>query len=436
MRLFLFIFIIYTLMSCATQNVVTSRQESGSLFSVLQGATSENETIFRVVYPKALKISYKVIDSDGKELQINLVQSFSRKDSVFKVIHLKATGLTLNKNYTLKLVSREKRLEDSRHFKALDTRKKQMSFLVASCMSDSYNEVGNVMWPKAFAHNPDVTFLIGDNIYADVFSGLYLGSFQKITPKHMWNRYVDHAMKLKIYFMKKLTPTYVTWDDHDFGINDGGKAYPYIKESKKMLNTFFGRQKSNQLNYGPGVSSLVQLGGMNFFFLDGRSFRDQKGKVKGSHFGLKQRNWIKRNLNKSKLNWLISGDQFFGGYHPYESFQGDHKVTFQSFLTDIKKSQALVGFLSGDRHLLEVMKIPKSELGFETYEYTVSGIQTKMYPGSLAKNENPYRESGFDGVANYAILKTDRSNNVLKTSLEGFSASGKELKAKHTYKFN
>ena len=41
---------------------------------------------------------------------------------------------------------------------------------------------------QAFKHKPDVTFLIGDNIYADTYSGIYLGNTYPVKPRHLWNR--------------------------------------------------------------------------------------------------------------------------------------------------------------------------------------------------------------------------------------------------------
>lgn len=426
----------YLFIGCTNTKIIPSQTTPSMSFSVIQGSTTETSTLFRIVYPKALKVKYIVQANDGKLLKTKIVESVSRKFSVFKVEHVRVNGLSLEKEYTLKITSDKKGWSDERTFRALDTKKKNMSILVASCMSDGYNSVGEVMWPKAFSHNPDVAFLTGDNIYADIFSGLYLGSFAKVNPMHLWNRYVDHAMSLKVNFMRELTPIYVTWDDHDFGKNNGGREFPYVKQSKQLLNTFFARGNLGDLNYGPGVSSLVSLGGMNFFFLDGRSFRDSKKNASGRHFGRKQREWLRTNINSKKLNWLISGDQFFGGYHPFESFEGDHPEAFETFIKELKSSKSQIAFISGDRHLVEVMKVPESKLGYTTYEYTISGIQTKMFPRSLDRNPNPMRVGGFDGRANYAIIKTQNLGGNVKTEFYGYSKSGIETKVTHSHQIN
>ena len=134
-----------------------------------------------------------------------------------------------------------------------------------------------------------------------------------------------------------------------------------------------------------------------------------------------------KNLDPKKVNWLISGDQFFGGYHQWESFEGNHPETFKKFIEGIKNSKNKVAFMSGDRHLIEVMGIPKNHLGYKTYEYTVSGIHTKMYPGSLKRDPNPNRIGGFDGLPNYAILNTSNLYNGVNILFEAYSIKGAEL---------
>jgi alkaline phosphatase D len=419
-------FLSVTLFSCSNTKIINSRPESNYGFSIIQGSTTETSTIIRVIYPKKLKVTYEVKDSSGNIKPVKNVKTFLRKYSEFKIEHIKVKKLDTDETYTLKINSDNKRWKDERKFRALDTKKNDLKILVASCMSDAFNEIGNDMWPKAFAQSPDVSFLIGDNLYADTYSGIYLGKNYPATPQHLFKRYMDHAMNMKLYRLKKLTPTYVTWDDHDYGKNDGGKEYPYKKESKDILNIFFPREKSGHLQFGPGVSTSVELGGMNFLFLDGRSFRSEKKDPSGTHFGKKQKVWIKNNLKSNKINWLISGDQFFGGYHPWESFQGNHPETFVRFLNDIKKSKSKVIFMSGDRHLVEVMKIPQEKLGYETYEYTISGIHTKMYPGSLARDPNPYRVGGFDGDPNFGIFRLKSTPKGLNVYFSAYSRSGKE----------
>ena len=225
MKFLLSFFLAFIFLGCSNTQLITSRPKSNYKFSVLQGSTTSDATLIRVIYPKKLQVEYTVTNSDKKTFKVTRVKSFSKKHSVFKVEHIKVTGLSLSETYTLKITSDNKRWNDVRTFKALDTKKNNLKILVASCMSDSFNEIGNDIWPKAFSKKPDVTFLIGDNLYAETYAGKYLGKDYPAAPAHLWNRHVDHAMTLKLNRMDHLTPTYATWDDHDYGKNDGNKTF-------------------------------------------------------------------------------------------------------------------------------------------------------------------------------------------------------------------
>jgi alkaline phosphatase D len=128
---------------------------------------------------------------------------------------------------------------------------------------------------------------------------------------------------------------------------------------------------------------------------------------------------------------MISGDQFFGNYHRWESYEGLHPKEFKEFKESLRRS---LGhnyiFISGDRHLVEVMKIDESEFGKEAYEFTISGMHTKMYPGSLARDSNKRRVSGFDGTPNYGVFDIS-SNGII---FSGHSIKKKEIEQKVNFK--
>src|SRR5690606_28683895 len=108
------------------------------------------------------------------------------------------------------------------------------------------------------------------------------------------------------------------------------------------------------LVYGPGIASRLNLRGMHFTFLDDRSFRDNDN-PDGEHFGPEQEEWLFQDLKTSQLpTWIISGDQFFGGYHKYDSYEGNHPRAFENFLKQLKEIPTPFVFVSGDRHMTEV----------------------------------------------------------------------------------
>ncbi|MCP4146916.1 MAG: alkaline phosphatase family protein, partial [bacterium] len=50
------------------------------------------------------------------------------------------------------------------------------------------------------------------------------------------------------------------WDDHDFGVNDGGKECPMIKESKKEFLEFFDVPENSPRRKRDGIYTSYLLG--------------------------------------------------------------------------------------------------------------------------------------------------------------------------------
>ena len=73
------------------------------------------------------------------------------------------------------------------------------------------------------------------------------------------------------------------WDDHDFGLNDGGGDYPYKKDTEKMFLNFWNIPQSDLRRNREGIyfKETKQIDGMEveIIGLDTRYFRSKlKGK--------------------------------------------------------------------------------------------------------------------------------------------------------------
>ncbi|MCY4643483.1 MAG: alkaline phosphatase D family protein [Bacteriovoracales bacterium] len=379
-----------------------------SSLAVLQGLTTPTTAQFSLVSPhrpEGLNLT-----AEGGKSSISLTHISGRYLENFSmgVSLWKATGLQLGTKYTLVIRNAQSRVLDRRFFWALDTSSTSPTIAVASCMSDRYDDdIQEKNWKSVIQNRPDMIFLIGDNVYADKHIGLK-GSAR---PKDLWKRYLDVRTTLYLFKSKRLIPTLAVWDDHDYGVNNGGKHYKYKKEAKEVFEAFYPQRPISgapHFRRGPGVSSVFRAFNMQWIFLDNRTFRDKKGGER--HWGLQQERWLMEQLNsKQKFhgNAIIQGDQFFGGYHTYESFEGYHQKNFTQMMKKIFKSKFPSFFLSGDRHLFELMEIPKEEFGYKTYEVTTSGIHAKVYPGDWEwdKRPNPRQIKGIGEVNNYALLR-------------------------------
>lgn len=413
----LFILALFTLAGCQSAPPVAPAPPAP--LSILQGATDSTSTVLSIVVPKTSAYDFH-LRFDGTELKAPALQVESRDHSEFKALTLVLKGLRPDSRYSLIVTDESGAPIDERTFKTYPTQMLQPQIAVISCTSDRYVDLQREQWREVWRQAPDALFLIGDNVYID--EGKLRGT--TITDKEIWRRYVEARLALEIYRMKELIPVFATWDDHDYGHNDADSRFAYKAQAKAIFNTFFPMHQNTFVNRGPGVASALSFGQQTFVFFDDRSFRSPKKITPGdTHFGGEQEKWFLGLLKKKKGPfWLISGDQFFGGYHPFESYEGHHPDSFKTFLKNIKASQRTVIFVSGDRHVAEIMKIPKERLGYETYEFTSSGLHAHMYPGSLAKTPNPLAIYGKDGTPHYILFQSQAtgSNRLkLKTKVLG-----------------
>ena len=385
-------------------------------WAIIQGPSTEIETVFAVQHKKNETVSACVgIPQVPCSLQPKETIKKSSESSDSVLTHFRFQITDPDPEYTLLIKSNFN--TDERRFSMLKDKVK-LKFAVVSCMDDSLTEVQRAMWSNLLAKTPDVIFFIGDNVYADKF----LQRFEAATPNVLWRRYFETRESLDIFRAKKLIPIYATWDDHDYGSNDGNSDYPFKIAAKDTFFAFFPQYDSAVFQRGPGVASILQLAKQDFIFLDDRTFRskDKMGDLE-THWGMEQEDWLWKRLKSNKSpTWLINGDQFFGAYHKFESYEGRHPVSFKKFLKELATIGKPVNFISGDRHLTEIMKIEKKEFGREAYEFTSSGIHAAVFPDSWSKSPNPRQLDGVSGAYNYMIIESTLEGAYLKSKATAY----------------
>jgi len=431
---YLFIVLLFFLASCQTsKNKLSPSPFTNHPLSIVQGATDSDETYISVLGTDKLHpLEYFVTEVNdlGKKSnalkKVEVVKTFwsPKKDRV--VEHLHVEGLELNRTYKL-LAKKDGLIIDERSFQAFNSKKKRPRIGVASCMDDRFDEEATRMWSSYLNKFVDLNFFIGDNVYAD-YNGLLKVKVDSV--EQLWRRYAETLENLYVYHSSILKPTFFMWDDHDYGLNDGGAEYDLKEDSLKVFETFYPRYAVDgfkKTNFG--VGSLLEAYGQNFLFLDSRFYRETNDK-KGSHLGKKQFEYVKNQLQKSKKPlWMIKGDQFFGDYHPYESYEKLHPEEFKDFVSLLNKAKRPVLFLSGDRHLTEIMKLKSPEFNFNSYEITSSGIHAKVFKDSLKKHPNPRQLVGKSGVYNYTVIEvlSDRKYKVSSFGEKNWSHFSREL---------
>lgn len=384
-------------------------------YSILQGVTNSKEVEFSVLADTE-NLRFELRDSEGEILQPDetkiVTRSFS-KWMVHKIVFVRDA----QKDYNLYVYEGEK-IVDQRLVGRGQKEQTRLRIAVASCMSDHFPKDFKI-WDTLASKNPEYLLMIGDNVYADINKNSMV---QAVDPELLWKRYVETRLALPVYFQKKLIPVHATWDDHDYGINDGNVKWGYKKEAKEIFDAFFAQDMSDDDYYkGHGVGGMLSLGDFNLYFLDGRTFRSDI--KEGTHLGLDQTAWLISKLREeSSPSFIIKGDQFFGGYHKFESFEGSHPNDFQQFVAELTKINTPFIFLSGDRHMSEIMQFPRGMFGKPSFEITSSPIHSKVYPDR--NDQNPWRVVSENAHPNFTIIDNLAQNDHWFLEIENFGVNG------------
>jgi alkaline phosphatase D len=420
---------------------------------VMQGATSSTATQVVMTVGKAQSLLHIYLYDRALQqvFQPSKRKVAQREFSEFKNIQVYFDNLKNKTTYELVIADEDGHLIDEREISTLDETDQKMKFAVISCSDDNFkSEEVDKIWQELNDTQLPVIFAIGDNVYADKKNGQVINP---MTEEILWQRHVDTRQTLNIFKMHRLTPFISVWDDHDFGLNDGTRTFPLRDKSLQTFKDFYAQENiPNVFENGPGVSSQFVFAGQKFILMDARYFRsvnkptaawDKLGDAlknytkapvlediaaDETHFGAEGEAWLYQNLDKDdQPTWLISGDQFFGAYHIFESYEGSHPTSFKSFTDKLKTTKSHVVFVSGDRHLSEVMEIEKAVLDYPTYEITSSPMHSTVTDKGWEVFKNPRQILGHSGLYNYTLIESEVQNKVMNFKLMDLSSDHKSL---------
>lgn len=299
------------------------------------------------------------------------------------------------------------------------------SEVVVTFGSCNKNDVENVFWDDIQLQNPDVFIWGGDIVYADTddvekIQSLY--DLQNKVPAYA-------ALKEKVFITG-------TWDDHDYGLNDGGEEFKAKAKSQQAFLNFMGVSKTSKRRTQQGVysSQLISkpAGVVKIINLDTRYFRTSltsdagKGRRykpnplnEGTILGKEQWQWLKTELQNSKadFNLIVSSIQFLSDQHGFEKWANhpSEVIKMKQLILDSKAKGVIV--LSGDRHISEFSKTAVDGLAYPLIDFTSSGL-THSY--SAFKGEpNPYRVKEVVSVPSYGALFLDLKSKIAVMRIMG-----------------
>lgn len=279
--------------------------------------------------------------------------------------------------------------------------------------------------------NSDLALLIGDNIYGDT------DDMAVLRDKYQTLRRNPHYSAFE-----RSVPILATWDDHDFGLNDGGADFVKRSESQAEFLHFWNVPKDSARWDREGVYHCEILGPvgsrLQVILLDTRFFRSplKQGptrRVAGPYvadpdpsktmLGDDQWNWLaERLLEPAEIRLVVSSIQCLpeaAGQETWSNLPAERK----KFL-DLLRSTSANGviLLSGDRHWAE-LSVLRDELDYPLYELTSSSLNQKHPRGTPSENRFRAVPQTFH-QENFGVIDVDWSHARPEVELRLLDAEG------------
>ena len=219
-----------------------------------------------------------------------------------------------------------------------------------SCIDQNYSQP---IWASIKDKNVDTFMFLGDNVYGDHPSG----KLDKLKES-----YSSQSHKLPKWLKNKKVVS--IWDDHDYGINDGGGDFKNKRESQKIFLDFWDIPDSDIRHSRDGLyfNELINIDGfkINLVVLDTRFFRSKLSSNKSPYtptnnldttiLGDVQWSWFEEVLKQeSDLILVLSSIQVLATEHVFEKWDlFPHERSRIIKLLDSTQTKSLI--ISGDRH--------------------------------------------------------------------------------------
>jgi alkaline phosphatase D len=239
------------------------------------------------------------------------------------------------------------------------------------------------LWNQIAQESPDYLILLGDNVYNDVRNNF--GQWQPASVEAIQNSYAElEADEGWSALSSKLgrDRIFATWDDHDYGLDNGDRTYVNRDGSLEAFLNFFHTDAADfdyRLKrggvYKSHIVSIPRGDELNDFIvkvimMDTRYFKDPKGSAGADILGDEQWTWLEAEINgagagagagddmQPDLILLGSSIQVLSTQKIFEETWSDYPVPRQRLLNLITNSHCQnILILSGDVHMMEVSQV-------------------------------------------------------------------------------
>ena len=259
---------------------------------------------------------------------------------------------------------------------------------LGSCLDQDYPQP---IWQSIKKEDLNYFIFLGDNVYGDT----RYGSLRKMKSAY------DKQKKVLPDFLNDISILSI-WDDHDFGINDGGADYRFKRQAQELYLDFWDITKDDDRSNREGIyfskNEIFFNKKFKFIFLDTRFFRSKlKGKKSNyieniepdaTILGNAQWTWLENEL-KSDFDFLFifSSIQIIAKDHRFEKWS-NFPIERAKLFELLEKFNDKTILFSGDRHragiyrkngIIEVTSSSMNKPG-SSFSETDSYLIGKTYP--------------------------------------------------------
>jgi len=284
------------------------------------------------------------------------------------------------------------------------------------------------IWNAVREALPDMFIFLGDNIYGDWHGEEpFVPTAESLEAdyKMLLDKPEFAAIRDRVHFM-------ATWDNHDYGLHNGGAEFELKEMAREVFLDFFGEPEDSPRRKRDGIYDAKIMGPegkrVQVIMLDNRWNRgpliadtrsDEERAALGivgsmghtpntdctvTMLGESQWQWLEEQLKQpAEVRLICSGTQIINdskGMQEWGNFPHERKRLF-NLVTQSQANGVLL--LSGNVHYSEVSKTDEGP--YSIYDFTSSGM-THNSP-DYAQAETPYRVAGPYTQPNFGLIGID-----------------------------
>lgn len=304
----------------------------------------------------------------------------------------------------------------------LDTRQSIQRVAFGSCFK--MERGGFEIWDEIRAAEPDLLILAGDNVYPE-------SENEEAGLPELRSAYHELSALESFRRLRADVPVLSTWDDHDYGMNDGGASFSRRSDAEALFLEAWAVPEDDPRRQREGIYHSIIVGEeearLQVIMLDTRSFRSElrrtdkhgaKGKERylpavdtgKTQLGDDQWQWLEAQFKQAAdLRLLVSSIQLIADGHGWEAWRMLPHERERLYGLLLAHEDVPTYVLSGDRH---VAGFYEEEIGLDVplLEFTSSALNNTIpfpWRRSTLSEAGPKRLGALYGESNFGTVDID-----------------------------